>query len=95
MVRLEMCKLGHQLKLKELPVPIIDEFYTCGGCKTHRYPTHHKDLPNIQKHQGTLINRSFICKGVSTFTKLSLEIQWKKSKLVFTWHVHSHIIRQY
>ena len=67
MVQLEMCKLGHQLKLKELPVPIIDEFNTCRGCKTHRYPTRHKDLPNIQKHQGTLINRSFICKGVSTY----------------------------
>ena len=83
MVQLEMSKLGHQLKLKELSVPIIDEFNTCGGCKTHRYPTCHKDLPNIQKHQGTLINRSFICKGVSTFIKLPLEIQWKKSKLVF------------
>ena len=84
MVQLEMCKLGHQLKLKELPVPIIDEFNTCGGCKTHRYPTRHKDLPNIQKHQGTLINRSFICKGVSTYINLPLEIQRKKSKLVFT-----------
>ena len=84
MVQLEVCKLGYQLKLKELPVPIIDEFNTCGGCKTHRYPTRHKDLPNIQKHQGTLINRNFICKGVSTFINLPLEIQWKKSKSVFT-----------
>ena len=75
MVQLEMCKLGHQLKLKELPVPIINEFNTCRGRKTHRYPTRHKDLPNIQKHQGTLINRSFICKGVSTYIKLPLEIQ--------------------
>ena len=79
-----MCKLGYQLKSKELPVPLINDFNTCRGRKTHRYPTRHKDLPNIQKHQGTLINKSFICKGVSTFTKLPLEIQRKKSKLLFT-----------
>ena len=95
MVKLEMCKLGYQLKSKELPIPLIDDFNTCGGCKTHRYPTRHKDLPNIQKHQGTLINRSFICKGVSTFSKLPLEIQRKKTKSLFTQCVRSHIIKQY
>ena len=95
MVQLEMCKLGYQLKSKELPIPLIDDFNSCGGCKTHRYPTHHKDLPNIQKHHGTLINRSFICKGVSTFSKLSLEIQRKKTKSLFTRYLRSHIIKQY
>ena len=95
MVQLEMCKLGYQLKSKELPIPLIDDFNTCGGCKTHRYPTRHKDLPNIQIHHGTLINRSFICKGVSTFSKLSLEIQRKKTKSLFTQYVSSHIIKQY
>ena len=35
MVQLEMCKLGHQLKLKQLPAPIIDEFNAGGGFKTH------------------------------------------------------------
>ena len=86
MVQLEMCKLGYQLKSTELPSPLIDDFNTCGGCKAHRYPTHHKDLPNIQKHQGTLINRSFICKGVSTFSKLPLEIQRKKTKICHPRH---------
>ena len=84
MVQLEMCKLGYQLKSKELLIPLIDDFNTCRGCKTHRYPTHYKDLPNIQTHQGTLINRNFICRGVSTFSKLPLEIQRRNTKSLFT-----------
>ena len=95
MVQLEMCKLSYQLKSKKVSIPLIDDFNTCRGCKTHRYPTRHKDLPNIQKHHGTLINRSFICKGVSTLSKLSLEIQRKKTKSLFTQYVQSHIIKQY
>ena len=95
MVQLEMCKLGYQLKSKELPIPLTDDFNTCGGCKTHRYPTRYKDLPNIQKHQGALLNRSFICRGVSTFSKLPIEIQRRNTKSLFTQSVHSHIIKQY
>ena len=56
MIQLEMCKLGQQLKFKQLPDPIIREFNAYGGMKMHPYPTRNKNLPNIQRHQGTIFN---------------------------------------
>ena len=38
--------------------------------KTHRYPTRNKSTPNIQKHQCTIFNRSFLCQGIKEFVKL-------------------------
>ena len=95
MVQLEMCKIGYQLKVNDLLDPIVQEFNLCGGLKTHRYPTHHKNLPNIQKHQSKLINQSFTCKSISTFMNLPLEIQCKTSKFAFVKSVKSYIISQY
>ena len=39
-----------------------------GGKKTHRYPTHNKNIPNVQKHNDKYFNNSYLCKGVTVFT---------------------------
>ena len=75
MIQLEMYKLGQQLKFKQLPDPIIREFNAYGGMEMHRYPTRNKNLPNIQRHQGTIFNKSFLCRGIACYMLLPVEIQ--------------------
>ena len=60
MIDLELCKLGHQLKNKQLPMPILSLFNSRGGQKSHRYPTRGKDLPNIQTHTENKFNQFFM-----------------------------------
>ena len=75
MIQLEMYKLGQQLKLKQLADPIIREFNAYGGMRMHQYPSRNKNLPNIQRHQGTLFNKSFSCRGIACCKLLLVEIQ--------------------
>ena len=46
-----------------------------GGKKAHHYPTQNKMLPNIQKHNITLFNKSFLCKGLVAYNSLPLELK--------------------
>ena len=73
--QLEMYKLGQQVQFKNLPEPIIMAFNAYGGKKMHRYPTRNKNLPNIQRHQGTTFNKSFLCRGIAGYMLLPTEIQ--------------------
>ena len=70
MIQFNLCKLGQQMTHKLLPEPLQDILNVDGGKKTHRYPTRNKSTPNIQKHQCTIFNRSFLCQGIKEFVKL-------------------------
>ena len=70
MIRFNLCKLGQQMTHQLLPKPLQDIINADGGKKTHRYPTRNKFTPNIQKHQCTIFNRSFLCQGIKEFVKL-------------------------
>ena len=61
MIKLELCKLGNKITKKLLPKPILDIFHQNSGIKKHRYPTHNKSTPNIQKHTSTNFNSGFMC----------------------------------
>ena len=95
MIQLEMCKLGQQLKFKQLLDPIIREFNAYGGMKRHRYPTRNKDLPNIQRHQGTIFNKSFLCRGIACYILLPTEIQNISSKSKFIKHAKEYLMMNY
>ena len=71
MTQLSLCKLGHLMTHKLLPQPLQDILNTNGGKKVHRYPTRNKHAPNIQKHQSTMFNHSFLCQSTNEFIKLS------------------------
>ena len=94
-ITLEQCKLGYQLKQNSLPKLIQNLFENRGGKKQHHYPTTHKNLPNVQKHEGNMFNHSFLCKCISVFCKLSLEIQRTKTQTAFVQKVKSHILVTY
>ena len=59
-----LCMLGHKIAHKHLPTPLLTMFNSYGGGKTHHYPTHNRNTPNIQKHQAALFNRSFYAKAL-------------------------------
>ena len=95
MIQLEMYKLGQQLKFKQLPDPITREFNAYGGVRMHRYPTRNKELPNIQRHQGTIFNKSFLCRGIAGYMLLPIEIQNISSKSMFIKHAKEYLMMNY
>ena len=70
MIQFNLCKLGQQMTHKLLPQPLQNILNADGGKITHRYPTRNKFTPNIQKHQCSFFNRSFLCQGIKEFVKL-------------------------
>ena len=54
-----------------------------GGLKTHRYGTRLKSLPNVLLHRSPRFNRSFLCKAITSFTKVPSDIQNLKSEKLF------------
>ena len=83
MIQLALCKLGHQMTYKLLPQPLHNILNAAGGKKSHRYPMRNKDTPNIQKHQSTLFNHSFLCQSIVEYTKLSDTLKNEKNTRQF------------
>ena len=80
MINLEEVKFGCRISNKLLPIPFANLMNSRGGSKTHRYPTRNKIMPNIQKHQSTLFNRSYICKSVWKYNNLPNNLKQKTQK---------------
>ena len=95
MIQLEMYKLGQQIKFKHLPEPIISAFNAYGGKKKHRYPTRNKNLPNIQRYQGTIFNKSSLCRGIAGYMLLPTEIQNITSQSTFIKHTRKYLMMNY
>ena len=76
---LELQKFSHKLYHNNLPTPISKGMEKIGdtssGWKTHRYGTRLKLLPNVLPHSSTRFNRSFLCKAITSVTKLLPDIQ--------------------
>ena len=90
LIKGSLCKLGHSLNHKQLPSPLIRLFNIHGGEKMHRYPTRNKNIPNVQKHKAQVFNRSFLCRSLVEYGKLSTELKTKKNKRIF-----EHILKHY
>ena len=83
LIEIELCKTGYKIDRKLLPTPIIDLFHMKNGKKNHHYNTRQKALPNIQKHSTPLFNRSFLCKSISLYSKLPINVRHSSSLHVF------------
>ena len=83
MIQFNLCKLGQQMTHKLLPEPLQNILNADGGKKTHRYPTRNKYTPNIQKHQCSIFNRSFLCQGIKEFAKLNDNLKWENNPFGF------------
>ena len=84
LITLNLCKLGHKILHGNLPKPIAQIFNFSGGKKQHRCPTQNRAMPNIQKHDSLLFNRSFLCKSLTEFSKLPmhLKLEWHQAKFI-------------
>ena len=75
---LELQKLGYKPYDKNFPTPIIKGVERIGsissGLKTQRYGTRLKFLPNILPHRSPNFNKSFLCKAITSITKLPSDI---------------------
>ena len=64
MITLEFAKYGYKISHKLYLVILHEIADSNGGLKQHRYPTHYKNTPNIQKHTSNEFNQSYLCKGI-------------------------------
>ena len=71
LIQMGLCKLGQQMMHHLLPQPLHKILNAAGVKKSHRYPMQNKDTPNIQKHQSTLFNHSFMCQSIVEYGKLT------------------------
>ena len=94
-ITLNLCKLGHKISFNNLPKPIIQIFNFDGGKKQHRYPTRNQNVPNIQKHDTLLFNRSFLCKSLTEFSQLSMYLKMKKDHNKFVKQCKQHLTQNF
>ena len=83
----KLCKISH----KNMPKPLLQIFNFNGGKKQHRYPTMNRLIPNIQKHDTLLFNRSFQCKNLTEFGKLPMYLKSEKHLKKFIKNCKQHL----
>ena len=76
-------KLGYKISKKQIPSQISNIMNNKGGLKAHRYNTRNKGTPNIQKHQTTQFNKSFLCKSISLYGNLPVDVKMSKTLKTF------------
>ena len=95
MINLELQKFGFKLSRQDLPNPIDRMMNKKGGKKVHRYPTHNKKILNIQPHNSTCFNNSYLYKGLSIFMTARKSIKEARSLRVFIKEVKKETISKY
>ena len=83
LIRLALCKIGHNISHKYWPEPLIDLFNKFGGKKQHRYPTRNKHIPNIQRHQSDQYKNSFLCGSIREYSKLPANLRQQTNSNLF------------
>ena len=75
MIQIEHRKYGHYITHQKLPKPIQDIINANGRKKNHKYETRHKATPNVKKHTGLQFNNSYMCKSITEYNKLSMNLK--------------------
>ena len=85
-ITLNLCKLGHKITQGNLPKPIAQIFNLSGG----KNPTQNRAMPNIQKQDSLLFNKSFQCKSLTEYSKLPihLQLEWHQAKFIINCKHH-------
>ena len=89
---LSLCKLGYMVTNSLLPSPILKLFNADGGKKPHRYDTRNKNTPNIQKHQSTQFNKSFLCQAIKMYTEVQDPIKHEPTQYRFNRHLKKQLL---
>ena len=92
MIKLELLKLGHKVCRKNLPKPILHLYRKNGGQKMHRYPTHNKNIPNIQQQSGCTMGNSFLCRSIALYQKLPYKLKQLENLHHFTKDVKKYLM---
>ena len=79
LIDVEVAKFGYKISCKLVPKPIQNSMNAKGGKKTHNYHTCNKTAPNIQRHQSTQFNCSFLCRSISSYTNFPEDLKQTKS----------------
>ena len=95
MICLELSKLGYKIRHNLIPVPIQSIFKKGGGEKLHRYPTRHKNLPNIQKHTDHIFHNSFLVGSIREYMKATNNVKDRKTVRGFTKMLKCNMISTY
>ena len=91
-IQSELCKFGAKVSGKLIPEPLQLIMAKRGGRKNHRYNTRSKNIPNVQKHTTTRFNTSFICRSVTEYMQLPMELNSIHKISVFTKKLKSRIL---
>ena len=83
LIQNSLCKMGHKVSHCYLPDPLLKIFNTHGGQKVHRYPIRNKHIPNVQRHQDTKFNKSFLCRSIQEFGRLLDYLKQEKDTIKF------------
>ena len=75
LIKLELIKFGYRIRNGLLPNPIQYIMNSKGKRKEHRYPTHNKNISNIQAHMSVQFNNSLVCKGLSVLCSTGKKIK--------------------
>ena len=75
--------MGHKVSHCYLPDSLLKIFNTHRGQKVHRYPTRNKHIPNVQRHQDTKFNKSFLCRSIQEFGCLPGYLKQEKGTIKF------------
>ena len=95
LITLNLCKLGQKISFNNLPKPIIQIFNFDGGKNQHTYPTRNQNVPNIQKHDTLLFNRSFLCKSLTEFSQLPMYLKMEKNHNKFLKQCKQHLTQNF
>ena len=69
MIRIELPKFGLEVTKQTLPQPVQNMMDAHGG----------KSTPNIQKHRSEQFNRSYLCRSITEYNKLSIKLKCCKT----------------
>ena len=77
-------KFGHKINNNLIPEPLRKMMCRKGGHKKHGYNIHNKNLPNIQKHQSSYFNKSFMNRSITAYQKPPINLKQCKTLRTFT-----------
>ena len=84
LIDLELMKFGHNVTNNLVPEPLRKMMHRNRGHKKHEYNTHNKNLPNIQKHQSSYFNKSFLNRSIICYQSLPMHLKQCKTLRTFT-----------
>ena len=95
LIMLELAKYGYKISNKLYQTKLHHLAESNGELKSHRYPTHYKNTPNVQKHKTKEFNSSHLCKSLTVYNNLPKRLTDLTSIKSFTRELKRYLIYLY